>query len=50
MYCPHCCGADKIFSQGLAEHDLRDYRAHGPSRTTGQLIEALKPRESRTYA
>ncbi len=42
MYCPHCCGAEQIFGQALAEHDLRDYRAHGPSRTTRLLVEALE--------
>jgi magnesium-protoporphyrin O-methyltransferase len=42
MNCSHCCAAEKIFSQGLAEHDLRDYRSHGPNRTTGLLVEALK--------
>lgn len=38
----HSCGAAKRFSQGLAEHDRRDYRAHGPNRTTRLLVEALE--------
>lgn len=42
MNCPHCQGAEKIFDSGTAERDLRDYRAHGPSKTTRLLIEALK--------
>jgi 2-polyprenyl-3-methyl-5-hydroxy-6-metoxy-1,4-benzoquinol methylase len=42
MNCPHCCGVEKTFGKGLAEHDLHDYQAHGPSKTTRLLIEALK--------
>jgi hypothetical protein len=42
MTCPHCQGADKVFDQGTAEHDLKAYRAHGPGTTTRLLIEALK--------
>ncbi len=39
MNCAHCCGVDKTFSRGLAKHDLHDYQAHGPSKTTRLLIE-----------
>jgi 2-polyprenyl-3-methyl-5-hydroxy-6-metoxy-1,4-benzoquinol methylase len=42
MNCSHCCGVEKIFGKGLAEHDLHDYQIHGPSKTTRLLIEALK--------
>ena len=42
MTCPHCRGADKIFDQGTAERDLKDYRVHGPGTTTRLLIAALK--------
>ncbi len=42
MNCPQCCGAEKMFSRELAEHDLHNYQAHGPSKTSRLLIEALK--------
>ncbi len=42
MDCPHCCGAEKTFSRGLAEHDLHNYQSHGPSKTTRLLIESLQ--------
>ena len=42
MTCPHCRGAEAIFDQGTAEHDLKAYRAKGPGTTTKLLIEALK--------
>ncbi len=39
--CPHCQSADRFFDQGLAEAELRDYRTHGPTGTTRQLLDAL---------
>ena len=42
MTCPHCQGAEKIFDQGIAERDLKAYRARGPGTTTRLLIDALK--------
>jgi hypothetical protein len=42
MTCPHCRGAETIFDQVTAEHDLKAYRAKGPGRTTSWLVEALK--------
>jgi magnesium-protoporphyrin O-methyltransferase len=42
MTCPHCRGAEAIFDQGTADHDLKAYRAKGPGTTTKLLIGALK--------
>jgi 2-polyprenyl-3-methyl-5-hydroxy-6-metoxy-1,4-benzoquinol methylase len=42
MNCPHCQGVEKTFDKGIAERDLRDYHAHGPSKTTHLLVEALR--------
>ena len=42
MTCEHCQDADKTFSSDLANRELKDYRAHGPGKTTRLLIEALK--------
>jgi 2-polyprenyl-3-methyl-5-hydroxy-6-metoxy-1,4-benzoquinol methylase len=42
MNCPQCCGAEQMFGRGLAEHDLHNYQAHGPGKTTRMLIEALE--------
>lgn len=42
MTCPHCQGVENTFDNSTAEGDLRDYRAHGPGKTTRLLIEALK--------
>src|SRR5512136_1017316 len=42
MNCPQCCGAEKMFGRELAEHDLHNYQAHGPGKTTRMLIEALE--------
>jgi 2-polyprenyl-3-methyl-5-hydroxy-6-metoxy-1,4-benzoquinol methylase len=42
MDCPHCQGADKLFSNDRANQDLREYRSHGPGKTTRLLIDALK--------
>jgi magnesium-protoporphyrin O-methyltransferase len=40
--CPHCQGAEETFDSDTAQGDLRDYRRHGPGKTTRLLIEALK--------
>jgi 2-polyprenyl-3-methyl-5-hydroxy-6-metoxy-1,4-benzoquinol methylase len=42
MICPHCQGVEKTFNSGMAERDLKVYRARGPGKTTRLLIEALK--------
>ena len=42
MTCPCCQGYEDTFDTGTAEGDLRDYRRHGPDKTTRLLIEALK--------
>jgi spermidine synthase len=37
-----CCqGVDKVFGEKTARHDLRRYRARGPSRQTRALLEAI---------
>jgi hypothetical protein len=42
MNCSHCQGAEKLFSSGLVQRELRQYRAKGPGKTTRLLTEALK--------
>ena len=42
MNCAHCQGVEKQFDKGVAERALREYRSHGPGKTTRLLIEALK--------
>lgn len=41
--CPHCQSADRFFNQRVAAADLRQYRRHGASGTTKQLLDALQP-------
>jgi 2-polyprenyl-3-methyl-5-hydroxy-6-metoxy-1,4-benzoquinol methylase len=42
MSCPHCQGAEKIFSARMAERELQEYRTGGPGKTARLLIEALQ--------
>jgi predicted TPR repeat methyltransferase len=42
MSCPQCRGIEKTFNSGMAERELREYRTHGPAKTTRLLIEAIK--------
>jgi magnesium-protoporphyrin O-methyltransferase len=42
MNCPNCQGIEKTFDRGTAERELRDYRVHGPHKTTHLLVEALR--------
>jgi hypothetical protein len=41
MNCQHRCGVERTFNSRLAEHELQDYRAHGPGKSTRLLIEAV---------
>lgn len=41
--CNHCIDAEGLFSQQVAQRDLRRYRKHGPRFTTRLLLDALGP-------
>lgn len=43
MTCPHCEGAQKIFSHRTARRDLRRFRNKGPSKTTRMLLDLFPP-------
>ena len=40
--CGQCAGIERTFDQKWAEGELRDYRKHGPAKTTRILLDALK--------
>jgi 2-polyprenyl-3-methyl-5-hydroxy-6-metoxy-1,4-benzoquinol methylase len=42
MSCPQCHGIESMFNSGMAERELKDYRAHGPQKTTRMLLDAIK--------
>ena len=42
MVCPHCEGADDVFSWGFAKRDLKEYHEKGVSKSTGILLKMLK--------
>jgi SAM-dependent methyltransferase len=44
MSCRQCQTMETMFNQRAAESDLKDYCAHGPSKTTRMLIDALSRR------
>lgn len=39
MTCPHCEGAQKIFSDRTARRDLRRFQKKGPAKTTRMLLD-----------
>lgn len=39
MTCPHCEGAQKIFSDRTARRDLKRFRKKGPAKTTRMLLD-----------
>lgn len=41
MTCSHCVGAGRLFNRKRAARDLKRYRASGPSKTTGWLLDHL---------
>lgn len=44
MCCPHCEGAEDVFSSGYARKELEAYRKRGADGTTNWLIDALQKR------
>jgi magnesium-protoporphyrin O-methyltransferase len=42
MVCPHCKGAERIFSDRWARRELKSYRKDGPAKTTRLLLDTLK--------
>ena len=40
--CGQCAGIERTFDHRLAESELREYRKHGPARTTKKLLDALQ--------
>lgn len=42
MVCPHCEGAEDVFSRGYAKKDLEAYREKGASKTTQLMITLFK--------
>lgn len=40
--CNQCAGIERMFDHKLAEKELREYRKHGPAKTTRILLDALK--------
>lgn len=43
MTCPHCEGAQKIFSDRTARRDLRRFQKKGPAKTTRILLDLVPP-------
>ena len=41
--CSHCMDAESLFSQRIAQRELRQYRRSGPRRTTRLLLRGLAP-------
>lgn len=41
MVCPHCEGAEKVFSNSWAQEDLKTYLKKGASKTTKTLVDVL---------
>ncbi len=42
MTCPQCIGIEKVFTDEMAERELRDYHKKGPAKTTRLLVEAIR--------
>lgn len=45
--CSHCIDAESLFSQRVAQRELRQYRRSGPRRTTRLLLRGIGPAGSR---
>lgn len=45
MVCPHCKGAERVFSNSWAQGELDEYYKNGSSKTTKLLIDVLKENE-----
>ena len=42
MSCAQCQGIEELFSEAYVNKELQRYRARGPIKTTGMLIEAIR--------
>lgn len=42
MVCPHCQGAEDVFSNQFARSELKDYRENGPRKSTQVLLKIMK--------
>lgn len=42
MVCPHCQGADDVFSGNLVRNELKDYRKKGPRKSTQVVLNLIK--------
>jgi len=42
MVCPHCEGAEDVFSRGYARKDLESYRKKGASKATNVMLDLFK--------
>jgi 2-polyprenyl-3-methyl-5-hydroxy-6-metoxy-1,4-benzoquinol methylase len=42
MVCPHCQGAEDVFSIKFARNELKDYRKNGARKSTQVLLDILK--------
>lgn len=42
MGCSQCQGIETVFNRRFADHDLREYHKHGPSKQTRLLLDVLR--------